>query len=353
MVEETSVQMSKLQKKELLGRNLFTFVLLAAVAASVFYGWALIVPFVLAAVQDTFQLAVLCAITAAVVYVCADKQMRMLAYYGYKSITRGITARFVELDPIGILNTYVSELQSRLAEMDKSIGNLKGQKDKLKARIDQNEEQRVHELKLAQQAQKRAGSDASDIAAMRGQIALRGRQAGRLQKSNMSLQTLYDRMDTLYRTMRKMRDASALLAEDIKNEVDVKTQERTMLLAGYNAFSKARKIMAGGGAERELYDMTTEALANDYALKMGEIEEFMDVSKGVIDGMDLDNGIYEEDALAQLQQWQEKGSTLLSMPPPSATSRVRVAGAPEEVPAGSDGFSDLFDKQRQESPKDH
>jgi hypothetical protein len=283
----------------------------------------------------------LCAGLGLIAYVVLDKKMRMLGLYAYRSWTRFLTGQFVEIDPIGILNTYVSRLKERLEEMDTSIGNLRGQRDNLKKTIEKNEADRIHNLKLAQQAQKHVE--------MKQELALRGRQAGRLQKSNMTLQNLFDRIEVLLHTMQKMREASALLCEDIQGEVEVKTAERKALLAGYNAFTKARTILEGGGSEKELFDMTMEKLTDDYAAKMGEIEGFLDLSKSVINGMDLDNGIFEEDALNQLKAWETKGSTLLSNPPPgmNGNAKVRVevpgsayAGNAEETP--TDNFSELF-----------
>ena len=109
--------------------------------------------------------------------------------------------------------------------------------------------------------------------------------------------------------------------------------------------------MAGGGAEREMFDMTMEKLTDDYADKMGEIETFMDMSKTVINGIDLDQGIYEEDALAQLKAWEDKGSKILN----HEGTKVRV-----EIPATNtnlrveepspENFDDLFSNNN-EPPK--
>jgi hypothetical protein len=318
MPDVTTTTISKLQKKEIFGRNIFTVALLGGLGLTAFYFWALIVPFVLAAMANTLELIGLIAAIVAIGYVVFDPQMRTLAAYAYRSLTRFITGQFVELDPIGILNTYVERIKERLADMDKGLGILRGQRDHLSAQINTNEENRVHNLELAQQAQKRGD-------AMRQEMTLKARQAGRLEKSNLKLKDLLERVETLYRTMSKMREASALLAQDIEGEVEVKTTERKALLAGYTAFTKARAIMDGGGAERDLFDLTMEKLTDDYANKMGEIEQFLDMSKSFINGMDLDNGIYEEKALAQLQEWEQKGSSLLSTPPPG-TPKVRVQG---------------------------
>lgn len=315
----------------------FTFAMIAAGAGAVLYFWALILPWLIMVATNTLTLLGLCAVMAVIAVVLFDPRWRNLITYGYKSLMRGLTGLFIEIDPIGILRTYVDNLRERLAEMDRSIESLNGQIKKLTTQIAKNEESRLHSLKLAEQAHKRGDE-------MRTTFVLQSRQAGRLQKSNLTLQDLQTRMTNLLRILRKMREHSALLVDDIQGEVDVKTAERNALLAGYNAFSKAKKIMQGGGDEREMFDLTMEKLADDYGMKMGEIELFMDMSKGVIDGVDLDNGIYEADALAQLEAWEKKN--LLSTPPgPLPGPHVRVDSTPpvRVAPVEDSGFSDLFE----------
>ncbi len=316
-----------------------TVAMLVAIGGAALYFWAVLVPFVVSMLQSTLTAVVLAGIIFALGWVVFDPRWRNLVFYAYKSLMRGLTSLFIEIDPIGILKTYVRSLNDKLAEMDESIANLGGQRQKLRVLIDKNEHDRVHNLKLAQQAQKHGDE-------MRSAFMLKARQAGRLQKSNVTLQNLLDRMDMLARVLTKMRAASAVMVEDIEGEVEVKTQERAALLAGYSAFSKAKKIMDGAGDERELFDMTMAHLTDDYGQKMGEIETFMDMSKGFIQSVDLDNGIFEEDALAQLDAWEKKGQSLLlgtggnNLPADPRFTEVPVA-AP--APPPDDSFSELFE----------
>ena len=304
-----------------------TAVLIAALAAggiSLLYFWGLILPWLIGVVTNTIELVALCGVLVAMGIVVFDPRWRNLAVYGYKSIMRAITGAFIEIDPIGILKNYVVSLRKRLDEMDQSIGNLSGQIRKLKEQINSNEQKRVHSLQVMQQAQQRVKDDAS-ATGMKNVFTLQSRQAGRLATSNLTLQGLLDKMEGMLKVLRKYRDASSLLIEDINGEVEVKSAERAALLAGYNAFSKAKKIMAGGGDEKELFDMTMEKLADDYGMKMGEIENFMDMSKGFIDGVDLDKGVFEAQGLAQLEAWEKKSDSLLLH---GNGNNVRIADMP-------------------------
>jgi hypothetical protein len=46
-------------------------------------------------------------------------------------------------------------------------------------------------------------------------------------------------------------------------------------------------------------------------MKMGEIDSFIESSKGFVEGLDLQNGVYEADALEKLKQWENKADSIL------------------------------------------
>ena len=50
---------------------------------------------------------------------------------------------------------------------------------------------------------------------------------------------------------------------------------------------------------------------NDVANKVGEMERFMDVSKGVVNSIDLQNGVFEEEGLKMLEEWERTRTSKL------------------------------------------
>jgi hypothetical protein len=335
-----------LQSREQWGRRLVTWGILGILGAVGFFYWGLIVPFVLDTVYDTVRLAIALAALAAVAFVVFDPRMRTLWLYAYRSFTRFLTAQFIDVDPIGILKTYVSRLRDRLKEMEEAIGSLQGQRDQLDAFIQKNEAERMHEMQRAKNAKKIVDGGGQNAQDMRGELALHGRQAGRLEASNKTLQNLLVRMDKLLTALKKLRDTSDVLVRDIENEVKVRTEEFKMITKGFAAFQRAQKMMTASGPEKELYDETLNKLADSYNEKMGQIEYFMEVSKSMINGADLDNMAYEDSALAQLDKWEKDGAGL-SVPPvridTGPAPKVRVGDAP---PAEEDDFGTLFDDNK-------
>ncbi|MEZ5004592.1 MAG: hypothetical protein R2730_16305 [Chitinophagales bacterium] len=261
------------------------------------YGAALV-----AAAANTINLVLMLVALAAIVYVILDPKFRNLAFYVYKSIMRFITGIFVQIDPIGILQSYVEDLKTNLKKMNKQIGLLRGQMRKLNDVIQNNKRQIASNIKLADKA-KRSDKDAIMI--------LKSRKAGRLKESNLRLEDLYKKMEVLYRVLVKMYENSEILLEDVADQVEVKKQERAAIRASHSAMKSAMNIISGKGDKREMFDQALEHIADDVSMKIGEMERFMDLSTNFMDSIDLQNGIFEEEGLAMLEKWEKEGVSLI------------------------------------------
>ncbi|NUQ23064.1 MAG: hypothetical protein HUU34_03860 [Saprospiraceae bacterium] len=259
-------------------------------------------PVLLVLAKNTLNLALMLMALGALVYVVLDPRMRNLVFYSYKSIMRWITGIFVQLDPIGILKSYVEELQNNLRKMNKQISQLRGQMHKLGEMIHINKKEIQSNLQLASKAKE---SDKQAI------MILKSRRAGRLQESNIRLEDLYRKMEILYRVLTKMYENSQILMEDIKDQVEVKEQERKVIHASHSAMRSAMSIISGDPDKRAMFDMAMESIADDVAGKVGEMERFMEMSAGFMNSVDLQNGIFEEEGLKMLEKWEKEGVSLI------------------------------------------
>jgi hypothetical protein len=251
---------------------------------------------------STVQLAIIVSILAALIYMVLDPRMRNLVWYGYKSIMRFITGMFVQIDPIGVLKSYIEDLKDNLRKMNSQVGILRGQMHKLKEVIKNNQRQIESNLNLAKRAKTQ---DKKNI------MVLKSRKAGRLKESNIKLDDLYRKMEILYRVLTKMYENSEILLEDVKDQVMVKEQERKAIRASHSAMKSAMNIISGDGDKREMFDMALEAIAEDVSQKVGEMERFMDMSTNFMDSVDLQNGVFEEEGLKMLEMWEKEGASLL------------------------------------------
>ncbi|TXB61294.1 hypothetical protein [Phaeodactylibacter luteus] len=292
---------------------------------------------ILALVQNTLYLAILLAVLAAVVYMILDPRMRNLVWYMYKSIMRSVTGMFVQIDPIGVLKSYVEDLQSNLVKMRKQIGILRGQMRKLQTLTEENERTIDEQMKLASAAREKG---------MDSQVVLATRKAARLKESNEKYGALLNKMDVMYRILKKMHQNSEILLEDTKDQVNLKEQERKAIRTSHSAMKSAMAVMSGDPDKRAMFDAAMEAITDDVANKVGEMERFMELSSNLMNSIDLQQGVFEDEGMKMLEKW-EKESTLMLMEGKSGASDTLDLDAPRARPEArqsgkSSGSYDTF-----------
>lgn len=280
--------------------------MLGAGAVALFFAAPILLAFVstlTALVGQTIMLVVLGTVLFLFLNVIFNKKVQILVRMGFKSVMRWITKWFVEIDPIGIMKNYVSMLGEKLTTMDEGRGKLRGQIKILEKKIQEADGKYENAMATMKVAQDKG---------MKGQIAIQGKQAGRMEKlSKATLAPLLTMLQVHLRALNKYYEVTESVIEDTKNEVDAKQIEREAITASYSVLMTAKKILNGGTDERELFDMAMESVVNDLGMKVGEIEGFLENSKGFIDGLDLQNGVYEANALAKLQEWENKADSVL------------------------------------------
>ncbi|MBK8844423.1 MAG: hypothetical protein IPO33_17105 [Saprospiraceae bacterium] len=261
-----------------------------------------ILPFLITLASNTLYLAGILLVLGALIYMVLDPKMRNLIWYMYKSVMRYITGIFVQIDPIGILKSYVESLKGNLGKMDQQISKLRGQMHKLQEVILNNKKHIQSNLSMASEAKERNKES---------MMILKSRQAGRLTDSNLKLEDLYKKMEVLYRVLTKMYENSEIMMEDITDQVAVKEQERSAIRASHSAMKSAMSIISGDKDQRAMFDQALEAIADDVSAKVGEMERFMEVSSNFMDSVDLQNGVFEEEGMKMLEKWETEGVSLL------------------------------------------
>lgn len=237
-----------------------------------------------------------------IIFMALDNQTRTLVSYMFKSAMRWLTGIFVNIDPIGILKSYVQDLKANLTKMNRQIGQLRGQMHKLQELIITNKKDIDENLSMAS----RAAQENKEA-----HVLLKSRKAGRLQESNFKLEDLYKKMEILYRVLSKMYENSEILVEDVQDQVMVKEQERNAILASSSAMKSAMSVIKGDPDKKAMFDAALESIADDVANKVGEMERFMEVSQSFMQSIDLQNGVFEEEGLKMLEKWEKESVSLL------------------------------------------
>ncbi len=267
-------------------------------------GWLLysMLPTLIALATNTLYLVGMLAVLGALAFVVLDSKTRNLIWYAYQSVMRWITGIFVKIDPISILKSYIEDLSKNLKLMAKQIGNLRGQIRQLSDTKNGNLAEIEKNLRLAEEARSR-GDEAN--------VTLMARKVARLKEANSKYDELLRRMDILYRVLTKMYENSELVLEDTRDQVKMQEQEYDAIKTSHGAIKSAMSILTGDPDKRAMYDQALEALANDVGNKVGEMERFMDMSRGLMDSIDLQNGVFEDEGLRMIEEWEKKSLIML------------------------------------------
>ena len=201
------------------------------------------------------------------------------------------------------MKAYLSSLKDKRRNMDSQLLKLKGEKGKLGRKIDEQKKEIQTLMKKASAAKKQSDPR------LQARMNLNARKASRRGMSSMKLSDLYLKLEALYKKMDKMHYYSGIMVEDIADQIDMIETERKAIHASYSVMKSAQSIISGSSSEAEMFDRALEFVADDLGNKVGEMERFMDVSQNFIDGVDLDNQIFEEEGLNMLEEW-EKGNAL-------------------------------------------
>ena len=258
---------------------------------------------ILALLGAGIGIAVLGSILFGIVMVVTNSKFQTLVSYAFKSVMRKITGAFVEIDPIGIMKSYIEDLKAKRETMNVSIAKLRGQISVCEKQVNDNQIEYDKAMKTAKVAQEKEMSSAFTVAS---------RQAGRMEALNKeSLKPLLLQMQVHLKALNKYYEVTGTVIDDLGNEVKAQEMKRKMITESYGAMSTAKKILMGGTDQRELFDQAMEYVVNDFGMKMGEIENFIENSKGFVEGLDLQNGVFEAEALAKLQAWENKADSIL------------------------------------------
>lgn len=280
---------------------------LGAIGVAIFWFWGKIVPFVLMTLTNTIYTVIAASILALIVYMFLDPNVRAFAWYLYKVSMRKLTSIFVQIDPIAIIKAYIGDLKNKRGEMNEQITTLKGQMGKLDRAISENENEIKNSLNRAQKAKDMSAQNPALI----NEVTLSSREAGRLKASNDKLLPLKLKMEKMYQFLNKMYDSSGYLIRDMESEISSKEKEYAAIKASHSAMKGALSIINGDGNKKMIFDEAMEFLQDDMGRKVGEMERFMEMSTSFINGVDIQNGVYEDEAFKMLDAYNESDFTFL------------------------------------------
>ena len=106
-----------------------------------------------------------------------------------------------------------------------------------------------------------------------------------------------------------MRNSVNFLLEDTTDEVRIMEMEYKSIKAAHKAMKSAEGLIQGS-SEKDLFEQACEYVAEDVANKLGEMETFMDLSQNFMQNVDLQQGVWDEEGLKMLEEFEKTGSLM-------------------------------------------
>ena len=94
---------------------------------------------------------------------------------------------------------------------------------------------------------------------------------------------------------------------DMENEIKYRQDERAYSQQSRSVVRNAMSILKGL-PEKDMWDDSMTKLENDYTAAIGEVENFLTMTQGILQQADLQDSADTSKAMAMLNDWQAKNS---------------------------------------------
>lgn len=282
---------SFLQKPE----NWMGLLIGGGLAAGAVYGLMAILPILITLASNVILLGAMVAFIIATLAFVVEQ--RTMITYMWRGLMRKITGFFVELDPIGIMKTYIERLGKHVYNLEEQIKKLRIQIRAVEEKINKSTSKYNYAMKIAEEAQ-RQGNE-SEFEVRTTEAGLHQQSINNLTKTRDEAQLILDILDDV-----KLKCSNKI--RTMSSEVEVLSEEREINRAMSNAISSARSILAGNPDERAQYEIGLEKCTEQYARDIGDFEDFLHNTQSFIDSANLESGVFKADALKKIEAMRNK-----------------------------------------------
>lgn len=286
----------------------FGMVILAIAIIAVLFNISALV----ALAQNVMWLAVYGVVTAGVLYIAFDKNVRLGVGAWYMIQVRRLLGLIVKMDPISILKDGIRSMYNKIADMEASMSKLNGVRLALKDKIKQKKydfEECMTRVKAAEAKNK------NDLA------LIEKRQATRLYDLTKSYQEMSDSAEKWYSTMSKIAEMAKLYAQDSENEVNAQEERYKMIKLSHSAFKSAMSVIKGNPDELALYNQAFQFVNDDIMNRVGEMDRVVNTAGGLLDKIDVEKEMFGIKGDDLMNKYNEIGIEAmfggLKTPPPT------------------------------------
>jgi hypothetical protein len=229
-------------------------------------GVYLALPYIALAMTNMFTILA-CALGITVIgYAVLNRGMRSAFRLGFAILTRKIHSRIVEQAPYDVVNYVIGCMKNKITDGQQRLGRIRGANQRIKAKIEQNEETIQQKVALARAAEK-----VGQIARKDAQL----RMLGNVQQMNDHLKAQLTMQLKLTDMLQGGLENAQLKVEEQEEAVKLKIEENSLLTDGKEAATDVLTAINGDPDKKALFDEAMSFIAKDSAMKLGQIDQMM------------------------------------------------------------------------------
>ncbi len=305
------------------------WVFVALLAGLGVYYWGMILPYLVDIVFDTVKLGIGLGALFVLFLLATNKRIQAGLWYLGQRIFRTAASLFVNTDPIGIMEAYISNTEKEARNMENEVGHIEGANELVKRKMEANRTQMQEYLALADSALRQGEKDSADSYASR---------AAQLEDYNRRLTPMATTTANVSLVMRQILKAALRQIDNSKFKVGLLKDEYELVKRTSSGMRAAMNILRGDPDKKYFFDLATDRVAQDMAQQLGQIKQAMRYSQEFVKEMDIQNGVMSEKGQRLLDKYQKgEFNAIMDNEPPV---RMNVV-APRQ--ATDDAYGKLLD----------
>ncbi len=230
-------------------------------------------------------------------YILTSKKFWNTFKVAYFIIMRRITGFFIKIDPVAILEDYIRDLQKRIREVSDNINQVRALIKKNERKLNEVTEKRNNAILEIKQYQKS------------GQVAFAQQKEGLLVLYEKSVQDRTARLETSRKwleALTKLQQYATFSVTINEEKVKLFKDEYEELKAHGKAFRSIKSALNGDPDMMENFETAVEIMENEISMNLGEIEDMIDETNGLLGQADMENAVISDKAAAILQKYDNQ-----------------------------------------------
>jgi hypothetical protein len=306
-----------------------------AIGIALFWFWGEVSDFVVHALDNLLHLIIVVVAIGAVLWVLFDKDVRNAVWYLWRGFVRGAWGVLVKNDPLSIRKTYLEKMIAKRAEFQSALNDSSGQQERLNNQVDKDNKDYREACGLFAAAKKQNNQRTADIQA---------RQMARLHAMLDQDTEDMKKVFLIVSLLSRYRDICDDSIVDTKNEIKFQERNQERSKSFLKSMRAAWSILHGIPEDEEIQEMATSELEKQYAARMGEVNQILDMSKGIVSTADVKDAA----TIAQAEQLFAEWKSQQQLPAPAQAIQLPVPAEkqPVSIQSAADEYAEWLRRQR-------